>query len=695
MNLFSQGFVDDDSRIANEFIVMLKPGRQVGELLKNLPEIKIKQSLSKRMNIWLLERNNLLKQEDFLTQLKRSELVKLAQFNHKVHQRSLIPNDDFFYTQWNMLNTGTPGADIGATDAWAINHNNITANGDTIVIAIVDGTFDLTHPDLNFFINYGEVPGNDIDDDGNGYIDDYYGWNIFDTAGNIDMNGGDPHAMHCAGIAAAIGNDSIGVAGVCWGAKILRVSGGSQNEAQVVASYDYVIAMRALYNNTFGAKGAFVVSTNSSFGVLGPSGQGYGANPADYPIWCAMYDSMGAYGILSAAAAPDVNVDVDAVMDVPTGCPSKYLITVTNTTSSDHIYNQAATGKITIDIGAPGSHIYSTINGSGYGYMNGTSVASPHVAGTVAAMFAAACSNFLDNYSAYPDSLALIIKDMILKGANQVSDLHNRSVSGGRLNLYHAIKNLDEYNCGRCKDTVTALVIQPSCSNSCDGQAQVNVTGTGMHTYSWSSGAHNTSMAQQLCAGFYTVTITDTAGCEQIRNFSLFAPDSIIISSINTVPVISGNPGNITVTAKAGNDTLSYSLNGINYQVPSANNTITFIVNENGSYTVYVKNENGCVVQRNVDVTTGIGNVLIADDFRVFPNPASSLLNISLNLTKNAEVKFTFINVLGETVLDETKQILSGSHTATADVSLFAEGVYFLQVSAGGYSSIKKFVIAR
>jgi len=688
INSFSQG-LDDDHRILNQFIVMLKPAGHIEELTKTFPSLQVKGCLSKQMNIWLLERSSSIGAEDFLTALQKNGSVKLVQFNHRIQQRAIIPDDPYFSLQWNMLNNGSGGgirgADIDATDAWQMNHNNLTVNGDSIVVAIIDGTFDLTHPDLNFFYNYHSGS------DDNGYIGDSLGWNVYDNSGNINDGGGQDHAMHCSGIAGAITNNDTGIAGVCWGVKILRVSGASQTESEVVAAYAYVVAMRALYNRTHGALGAFIVSTNSSFGV----GDG-GAQPSDYPIWCAMYDSMGAYGVLSAAAAPDAFVDVDEVGDVPTGCPSNYLITVTNTTAYDSLYPQAAIGKITIDIGAPGTHIYSTITGGQYGFMTGTSMSSPHLAGTVASMYAAACPQLINDYYAYPDSIALVVKQLILDGATRISELYNETLTGGRLNLYHAVKNLEEYNCNRCKDTVAISVAQPTCSYSCDGMGQLSVSGSGNHSYNWSTETDTTSTARNLCPGFYSVTITDTAGCQQVRNFSLFSPDSLMITSINTIPAVYGNPGNIIITAIAGNYALAYSLDGVNYQEPPSNDqTITFPINTNGYYTVYVKSENGCVVEHTFDITAGIENILKADNWSIYPNPASSSLNISFTLPQNAEVKFSMMNVLGEIVLEETKQIPSGNHTATADVSYLTDGIYFLQISAGAASSTRKFVIAK
>ena len=681
---FSQ--FEDDSRVLNEYIVMLQPARQIDVVLREYPSLQVSRCLSRQMNIWLLQRNTTTAAEHFLATLRANGQIKLAQFNHRVKERSIVPDDAMFNLQWNLHNTGqsggTVGADIDAVDAWGINHSNITANGDSIVVAIIDGTFDLTHPDLNFFVNNHEIPNNGIDDDGNGFIDDYYGWNAYDTTGNINAGGSDPHAMHVSGIAGAITNDSIGTAGVCWGAKILRVAGSTNVEAQVVAAYDYVISMRKTYNNTFGNMGAFVVSTNSSFGV--DQGQ-----PADFPIWCAMYDSMGAVGILSAAATANAAWNIDVVGDIPTACPSKWLIAVTNTTRVDHINGAAGTGKINIDLGAPGTGVYSTITNNGYGSMTGTSMASPHIAGTVAAMYAAACPRMINDYYSYSDSIALMVKQMILSGTTRLSDLYNQTVSGGRLNLYQAIRNLDEYNCNSCNYAAALTFTQPSCSNTCDGSASLAPDHPGTYLYAWSNG-DSTATINNLCPGFYSATVTDSAtGCQRVQNFSLFRPDSVVISAIHTIAADSVSPGNIIVSASAGNYNLQYSLDGSSYTSSS-----TLIFSANGNFTVYVKSENGCLVQENVTVT-GITDIAADDKLSLFPNPASDMLNISLDISKNTEARFYILNMLEEIVLNETTEIPSGIYTATIDISSLPDGVYFLRLGDGHSSVVRKFVVAK
>jgi len=424
-----------------------------------------KKNLSKRVKIWLLTFNASKDGEKLLEEIRNHPAVSLAQFNHRLERREAssdtIPNDPDFEELWGLHNTGQTGgvedADVDAPEAWGLTQGGLTVLGDTIVAAVVDGGMDLDHEDLdtNLWTNYHEIPGNDIDDDSNGYVDDVHGWNAYSSNGDIP---GDSHGTHVGGTVSARGNNDIGVAGVNWNAQIMAVAASSTFESTVVEGYSYVLDMRALYNETDGDSGAFVVSTNASFGV------NYG-DPDDFPIWGAMYDSLGYEGVLSTGATMNIGVNVDEVGDVPTAMESDYLISVTNTTDEDLKNSGAAYGLTTIDLGAPGTSIYSTEPGDNYGYKTGTSMATPHVTGAIALLFSYADTAMMEAYKENPDSIAHMIKEYLLFNVDPLPSLEGITVSGGRLNLYNSLLAMDTVPIGPqmalSEDTVDMLMSIP------------------------------------------------------------------------------------------------------------------------------------------------------------------------------------------------------------------------------------------
>ncbi|MBN8697032.1 MAG: S8 family peptidase [Bacteroidetes bacterium] len=430
-----------------DLIVLLKAGVEPGQLCDDLSSIngvstnlKVVEPLSKSMNIYLLHFNEqAIDQSKMLSIVRQHAFVSIAQFNHTFTER-LTPNDPQFGVMWDMNNTGqsggTPDADIDAVEAWDITTGGLTTQGDTIVVAVVDGGFDLNQQDLNFWKNRDEIPNNSIDDDNNGYVDDYDGWY---TQNNTDNVPSQSHGTHVSGTVGAKGNNGIGVTGVNWNVKVMPLAYGNTGglESNVVEAYGYARDQRREYNQTNGTKGAFVVSTNSSFGVDL-------ADPADYPLWCAMYDSLGAVGILSAGATANANYNVDAQGDIPTACTSDWLITVTNTNRND-VKATAGYGATTIDLGAPGSSITSTYPSNAYQSISGTSMATPHVAGTVALMLSVACPDFITNYKANPSAMALVLKDSLLNAADPIAALSGITVTGARLNLFNAVKAIQNY----------------------------------------------------------------------------------------------------------------------------------------------------------------------------------------------------------------------------------------------------------
>jgi serine protease len=461
---------------SGELLIRVHPKSNLRELVADLAsfqgrptEARIIESVSPYMNIWLLGFREGIDELAFLEVVQRHPAVHTAQVNHKVTMRSTIPDDPQFGQQWQYVNTGqsggTPGADIDMDLAWDITTGGVTPSGDTIVVAILDDGISLTHPDFedNLWVNHGEIPGNGIDDDGNGYVDDYLGWSIVTNSDNISGGG---HGTPVAGIVGAKGNNGIGVAGVNWNVKLMIIKNNfNTNEAAVLAAYTYPLIMRMRYNETNGAEGAFVVATNASWGV------NFG-QPSNAPLWCAFYDTLGVHGIISCGATINSNVNVDVQGDLPTACPSDYLISVTNMNHNDVKVTQAGYGATTIDLGAFGANAHTTANPNGYGGFGGTSGATPHVAGAVALLYSAPCSSLSSLAKADPGAAALLVKQYILDGTDPNASLQGITVTGGRLNVFNSLMLLLE-NCGPCPAPT-----QLTASSISDASAQLSWNST-------------------------------------------------------------------------------------------------------------------------------------------------------------------------------------------------------------------------
>ena len=408
--------------------------------------LHLKKVVVKNLDMYLLGFDFAAINENVMLQkLARHDDILTAQFNHLIDLR-LEPNDAQFAQQWQYINMGqdggTVGADIDMDLAWDITTGGVTANGDTIVVAALDDGIDLSHADFedNRWRNWAEIPGNGIDDDNNGYVDDYEGWNSNDD--DDDIAGGS-HGTPVAGIIGAKGNNEIGVSGVSWNVKVMIIKNNfNTNEAAVLAAYGYVLTQRQLYNESNGAEGAFVVATNASWGI--DQGQ-----PEDAPLWCGFYDTLGEQGVLNCGATANANFNIDQLGDLPTACPSDYMISVTNMNRNDNKETFAGYGLETIDLGAFGSDTWTTALGGGYGGFGGTSGATPHVAGTIGLMYSAPCSNIATLALSDPAAAALAVRSYLLDGVDPNESLDGITVTGGRLNVRNALDLLIE-DCGPC-----------------------------------------------------------------------------------------------------------------------------------------------------------------------------------------------------------------------------------------------------
>jgi subtilisin family serine protease len=440
--------------VPNEFLVQFYPEvsgvnwfRNMN-LEKNATGISKIKLLSEQLNVYQLDINPALISElEALRFLQNRPDIRYVQRNHYIHWRSAIPNDSLFTQQYYLRNTGQsgglPGLDIKAVDAWGITRGGVTLAGDTIVICVIDNGVDVDHPDLkdNLWVNHQEIPNNNKDDDGNGYVDDFLGWNVdfkSDEVSYVNF-----HGTPVAGLIGAKGNNKIGVTGINWNVKLMVVTSQIANvlsESRAIEAYSYPLKMRQLYNETKGKKGAFVVATNTSWGIDKRKAE-------DFPIWCNFYQALGAAGILNVAATINQNIDVDIAGDIPTTCPSDFMIAATAISDKGDL--RYGFGKKSIDITSLGFNLLTTADKGSYARQSGNSFVSPQIAGAIGLLYAAPCPTLAVLSRTDPAAAALFVRKALLGGTSVLDSLVNKVSSGGVLNIGKSIRNLID-SCGNC-----------------------------------------------------------------------------------------------------------------------------------------------------------------------------------------------------------------------------------------------------
>lgn len=455
---------------------------------------------------------------------------ELHQDDGLIELRGTTPNDTLYSKQWHLPL-------IKADAAWDVTKSGVNRRGDTIVIAVIDDGLHIKHPDFqgSIWINYADSLRNGKDDDSNGFVDDTYGWNFMGR--NSDISDSNyfkgRHGTPVAGIIGARTNNVTGVSGVMWQVKlmIVNVTDTSPNmlryQSDVLKAYSYVLHQRKLYNATNGEKGAFVVATNSSWGIDRRF-------PHQAPLWCAFYDTLGKYGILNVSAASNAQELIDSYGDLPSLCPSEQLIVVGNSTRYD---NDGGGGYsvMNVDLSAPGTNVFSTANyvksnilanNLFHDAYTGSSFSAPMVTAAIGIIHSYACDRLLDSIRINPEKGNLILRKIILSSVDPIDALAGKNATWGRLNILKALKVLNQYCTGEVNvkpiENNSFMALYPNPGNgsiviqSSDPLISVECYNSSGQLIHLSQEANNFQMSD-ASDGVYYFKVTSLAGLQVLK----------------------------------------------------------------------------------------------------------------------------------------------------------------------------------
>jgi len=522
---------------------------------------------------------------------------------------SAIPNDPSYNSLWAMPKISAPAA-------W-----DIATGSSSMIVAVIDTGVDYTHPDLsaNIWTNPGEIPDNGIDDDGNGYIDDVYGWDFANNDNNpMDDNG---HGTHVAGTIGAVGDNGVGVAGVNWSVKIMSLkfmtANGTGYTSDAVAALNYAVNMGAkISNNSWGGGGGSVLSTAIS--------------------------RARDYGHIFVAAAGNSGVNIDSSPYYPASYSTTYnnVVTVAASTSSDQLASFSNYGVNTVTLAAPGVSILSTIPGNQYAYYSGTSMAAPHVAGALALF-----------WSQHPNWSYTDVINKLKASVDTVSSLANVSQTGGRLNLakYLASSGIQITNSAFSGSTNNTLdrvrltfnrPIDPSSFTSTDIVSFTGPNGATIntsYTITAVAGSNNTqfdvSFSPQTAPGSYSMVIgpdiRDTFGYQMNQDGDATNGESIQ-DRYTAVGMITGSGPIVTSSTFSG--TTSFNLNTVRFTFDRPIDASTFTSADIVSFT-----RNGAAISTNYTITpvTGSNNTQFDVGFATQTAPGNYQMVIGPDIRDN------------------------------------------------------------
>lgn len=586
--------------VPGEILVQFKPGtsangrRQVRGLVGGALVEEIRTTSMQRAGQGVLERLSVgsgqgANLDALIAAIARNPNVVFAEKNYLYKPASI--SNDFYYNNgslWGMYGDDSPTAagPGGTTNQFGSQAEKAWRDGITgssnVVVGIIDEGIQVSHPDLaaNIWVNPFEIAGDGIDNDGNGYKDDIHGWDFVSNDNSVYDAGQDAHGTHVAGTIGGVGGNGIGVAGVNWdvtmiSAKFLGTNGGTT--ANAVKAVDYLTDLKTRH-------GLNLVASNNSWG-----GGGYSQALHDAIIRHAKADIL----FVAAAGNSTSNNDAggyypssyDTSIGTSTQTAASYdgVIAVASITNTGAISSFSSYGATTVDIGAPGSAVTSSVPVDSYASYNGTSMATPHVTGAIA-LYA----------SAQPQRpTAEALKNAILDSATPTVSLAGKTVTGGRLNVYAALQQASFLRLDRevygLPDTITVSV-QDSASNGSNTQVDSVVvtlrssTETTWESFSLQETGTNTgvfSRAINLVSGAAATDGQLQASHGDTITAFYAALNQTTTALVDTVaPVIS----NLSASTAASSATLTWSTNEaatseVRYGLSASNLNLSSITN--------------------------------------------------------------------------------------------------------------------
>jgi subtilisin family serine protease len=466
--------------------------------------------------------------------LRESGAVEYAEPDYIV-RTTIAANDFSYYWLWGLNNTGqmsggVPNVDIDAPEAW----DSFTGDPNFIVAVIDDGT-NYSHPDLapNIWTNTGEFPGNGIDDDGNGYVDDIHGWDFYDY--DADPNTPGFHGTHTAGTIGAVGNNGTGVTGVVWRARIIPLrfigpDGGYISDA--ISALQYATRKGAkLSNNSWGG-GGYSQSMHDALNAARAQGHLFvaaaGNGGSDY-----IGDNNDSYPFYPASYTLDNVVSVAAV------------------SSSGALASFSNYGSTSVDIAAPGVDIYST-SGTGYGWSSGTSMAAPHVTGVAALV-----------WGRNPTWTYAQVRSRLLSTTRPLPSLSGRVATAGMVNAAAAIAVVNTAPSvaisspanGTSMPQGSSVTFSGSATDPQDGSLTAGMTWTSSLQGYLGTGASFTRADLVLGTHTITASATDSGGLSGNAAVSVTVTDPV------EPPVVTppSAPMNVTTSVSNGAVTIRWT----------------------------------------------------------------------------------------------------------------------------------------